>query len=324
MRRQILIAAAIQTLLSACVFVAAARTYAAQPPGAAGWLAVALALAAISLLSWGPFFRKLCRSCDRLEHSTSQIAGGRLDERIPEAGAGHLTPLAANINRMTERFEGILSGQKRFLGDVAHELNAPIARVQFALGVLETAAKEEQQADLEALHDEIQEMSALVRELSSFSKAEFGAGRASLSAVNLRATAQRAADRENVAAEIHVDGALTALAHEVYLTRALSNLLRNARRYAGGAGPVEIRAGRQGDRLEVVVADHGPGLPESELEQVFEPFYRLDPSRTSSTGGKGLGMAIVKSCVEACRGTVFCRNRQPSGLEVVIRLLPES
>ncbi len=72
--------------------------------------------------------------------------------------------------------------------------------------------------------------------------------------------------------------------------------------------------------VSLVVADSGPGVPEESLEQIFAPFYRLDASRSSETGGVGLGLAIVRSCVEACRGTVRCRNRQPSGLEVEIRL----
>jgi two-component system sensor histidine kinase CpxA len=70
----------------------------------------------------------------------------------------------------------------------------------------------------------------------------------------------------------------------------------------------------------ITVADCGPGVPEAELAQIFDPFYRLDSSRDASTGGVGLGLAIVKTCIESCRGTVTCRNRQPSGLEVALRL----
>ena len=70
----------------------------------------------------------------------------------------------------------------------------------------------------------------------------------------------------------------------------------------------------------ITVADCGSGVPEAELAQIFDPFYRLDSSRDASTGGVGLGLAIVKTCIESCRGTVSCRNRQPSGLEVALRL----
>jgi two-component system sensor histidine kinase CpxA len=91
-------------------------------------------------------------------------------------------------------------------------------------------------------------------------------------------------------------------------------------RYAGQAGPVAVTAKRQDSEIAITVADHGPGLPEDEVDRVFAPFYRVETSRNRALGGVGLGLAIVKNCVEACKGTVRCRNRVPSGLEVEIRL----
>ncbi|MBL8175722.1 MAG: HAMP domain-containing histidine kinase [Bryobacterales bacterium] len=321
MVRHIVLRTVGSALLFAAALLAASPLFAGQP-SAWHWIALALFLAMLSALGWAPWPWRLSKAIARLEQSAARIAAGRLEERIPAAGAGELAAVALSIQQITQRFDGLLKGQKRFLGDVAHELNAPIARIQFALGVLEETIAEEHQADVKALHDEIQEMSALVNELSSYSKVGFAEGSAPLSAVNLRSAAQRASERENIPVQLSVPHGLTALANEVYLTRALANLLRNARRYAGENGPIEVRAERRRDEVELVVADRGPGLPDSELEHVFEPFYRLDLSRSTSSGGKGLGLAIVKSCVQACRGEVSCRNRKPSGLEVVIRLTP--
>jgi len=104
------------------------------------------------------------------------------------------------------------------------------------------------------------------------------------------------------------------------LSRAVANLLRNAFRYAGDAGPVALTAHRDGREVSITVADHGPGLPAEEVDRVFTPFYRVESSRSRDSGGVGLGLAIVKNCVEACKGTVRCRNRLPAGLEVEIRL----
>jgi two-component system sensor histidine kinase CpxA len=106
------------------------------------------------------------------------------------------------------------------------------------------------------------------------------------------------------------------------LTRALANLVRNAVRYAGPAGPVRLHAVAGPEEVRVVVADRGPGVPASELEKIFDPFYRGEPSRSRETGGIGLGLAIVKSCVEACGGAVGAANAQPTGLEVTLRLKP--
>jgi len=104
------------------------------------------------------------------------------------------------------------------------------------------------------------------------------------------------------------------------LERSISNLIRNAIRYAGEAGPITVRASLEGKRAVVAVSDCGPGLPEDQLERIFAPFYRPEEARTRETGGSGLGLAIVKSCVEACRGDIECRNVKPHGLEVRIRL----
>lgn len=287
---------ALHAILAAGVLLAGSYIFREHPPTVLHWILLAFVLALLSALVWVPPLRRLQQSTATLERSTTVL---------------------------TRRLNEIQKSQKRFLGDAAHELNAPIARIQFALGLIEETLGEEHHADVKALHDEVQEMSALVNELLYFSKVGMeSAGAAPLAAVYLRSAVQRASDRENIPVDIAVDPGLCALAHEVYLTRAVANLLRNARRYAGHAGPIEVRAGHNAGFVELIVADHGPGLPESELEQIFDPFYRLDPSRTTTSGGKGLGLAIVRSCVDLCRGKVFCRNRKPKGLEVVIRLTP--
>jgi two-component system sensor histidine kinase CpxA len=130
------------------------------------------------------------------------------------------------------------------------------------------------------------------------------------------------------AVRIDIDAPLIALADREFLLRSLSNLIRNAVRYAGSAGPVVIAGVIAGSpengEIVVTVSDSGPGVPQEEIDKVFAPFYRVEASRNRDTGGAGLGLAIVKSCVEACNGRVQCRNRQPSGFEVEIRLATAS
>jgi two-component system sensor histidine kinase CpxA len=149
-----------------------------------------------------------------------------------------------------------------------------------------------------------------------------------LEPVDVEATARDAVAREGLngvdAVRIDIRAPLIALADREFLLRSLSNLIRNAVRYAGSAGPVVI-AGVIAGSLEngevvVTISDSGPGVPQEEIDKVFAPFYRVEASRNRDTGGAGLGLAIVKSCVEACNGRVQCRNRQPSGFEVEIRL----
>jgi two-component system sensor histidine kinase CpxA len=117
-----------------------------------------------------------------------------------------------------------------------------------------------------------------------------------------------------------VDPDIRVFADRDYLERALGNVLRNSIAYAGAAGPIGVRAERGPGTVRLIVHDLGPGLPESELEAVFSPFYRVDVVRTPGTGGSGLGLAIVRNCIDACGGSVVCRNGKQSGLEVVISL----
>jgi two-component system sensor histidine kinase CpxA len=166
-------------------------------------------------------------------------------------------------------------------------------------------------------------MAGLVNELLSFSKASLGGAAVKLQPVNVAELVERAVHRERsdaVKIETSVSQELTAQADPELLVRSLSNLLRNAVRHAGAAGPITVNAGALENAVEITVADCGPGVPEAALQKIFDPFFRLDESRARDTGGVGLGLTIVKTCVESCGGTVACRNRQPSGLEVTVRL----
>jgi two-component system sensor histidine kinase CpxA len=225
---------------------------------------------------------------------------------------------------MAGRLDGFVRGQKRFLGDVAHELCSPLARIQMALGVMEQRAEERQQPYVHDVREEVQQMSGLVNELLSFSRAALRERTLPLRPVPLAALVRKAVEREAAEArvEVRVDEALRVLAEPELLLRAVANLVRNAARYAGPTGSVQITAASEGDRLRLEVADSGPGVPEGELQRIFDPFYRLEASHSRDTGGAGLGLAIVRTCVEACRGTVAARNRLPTGLVVQVLLIP--
>jgi two-component system sensor histidine kinase CpxA len=165
-------------------------------------------------------------------------------------------------------------------------------------------------------------MAGLVNELLRFSKEGLVAGQAAPAPVEVGELVQRVIAREAAEASVRLtEGAgLRVLAQPDGLFRALSNLVRNAVRYAGADGPIEISARRANGEVLLTVADQGPGLPEDMLDRVFTPFYRPDRSRSRDSGGAGLGLAIVKTCVESSEGTISCRNRHPRGLEVIIRL----
>jgi signal transduction histidine kinase len=287
------------------------------------WAMVIVAVILVSLVCWLPLIRGLTNAISDLSHATGRLAEGHFETRLPLKRQDELGQLSASIQQMTERLSGFVHGQRRFLSDVAHELSSPVARMQAALGILEQRVQGSLQGYVTDALEELQHMSGLINELLLFSKAQMSGPNLHLEPVNVATTVRRVLEREaapDALIETQVGEELAVLANPEYLFRSLANVIRNAIRYAGAFGPITIWA-KNGDRhVTITVADNGPGLPECELDRVFKPFYRPEFARQRQTGGVGLGLAIVRNCVEACEGSVCCRNRTPRGLEVEIRL----
>jgi two-component system sensor histidine kinase CpxA len=168
-------------------------------------------------------------------------------------------------------------------------------------------------------------MAQLVSDLLSFSKTELAVSDAPLEPIELSALISSVVEQEQDEHSIiqqKVQQGITVYAVPGQLRRAIANLLRNAQKYAGAYGPIEIVATPDGaENVLIAVRDHGPGLAPEDLEAIFRPFYRPEFARTRETGGTGLGLAIVQNCIESCHGSVRCQNRLPRGLSVEIRLL---
>ena len=190
------------------------------------------------------------------------------------------------------------------------------------LGILEQRATEVQSPYVHSAAEKAEQMAMLVAELLTFSKATLGASAVRLEPTGLRAAALEAIRRETTEdADLQLEASeeLLVAADPELLTRAIANLLRNAQRHAGSAGPITVRLSGTAGEATLSVADCGPGVPETELTKIFDAFYRVDTSRMRETGGSGLGLAIVKACVDSCLGTVSARNRVPQGLDVRIQ-----
>ena len=287
------------------------------------WVALTMALTLVFVIVWMPWIRSLTHAISQMTSATSRIAEGQFETQLTVQRSDEVGHLASSINRMNTQLAHFVKGQKRFLADIAHELCAPTARMQVALGILEQRADENMRDYVADITDDVRHMSELINELLSFSKAGMQAGDSELTRVDVADTVRRVLEREaapGTVVEASVPKDIAVLANPDYLFRALSNLVRNAIRYAGHAGPISVSVRIENGEAIITVSDHGPGVPESALDDVFAPFFRLEASRSRDSGGTGLGLAIVKACIEACKGTVHARNCQPSGLEVQIRL----
>ena len=286
------------------------------------WLLVVVATILLCVLFWLPLVLGMTRAVSQLTRATEQIAEGRFDVRVSAHRHDELGSLARSVNRLADRLNGFVTGQKRFLGDISHELCAPIARLQMIIGILEQQAAEQGKQYVGDAAEEVQEIAALVNELLSFSRAGLRSDAVALGPVELRSVVMRVIQREDLQSRVQVEipDSCQAMAEPELLARATANLIRNAFRYAGAEATIRVVAERTPEGVELTVVDSGPGVSEEDLPRLFDPFYRAEGSRSRDTGGVGLGLAIVKTCVEACQGSVTARNTEPTGLAVTIRL----
>ena len=287
------------------------------------WGTILALVLALSALLCFPLVRNFTMPLSRMTRATERIARGHFDIRLDDRRTDEIGRLGRAINDMSGRLGRHVQGQKRFLSDVAHELSSPLARIQVGLGILESQVGPPSAGRLADVMEDAAHLSELVNELLYYSRAEANPNRIRLSRVEVEPILKHMVERENAEERdirVEVAPGLAALAEPVLLSRAVANLLRNALRYAGDSGPICVKGYREGDDAVVRVQDEGPGVPEPSLARLFEPFYRPEDSRLSDTGGAGLGLAIVHTCVTACRGTVSCSNVSPRGFAVTIRL----
>lgn len=286
------------------------------------WLWWTLLAIAVTTICWFPFLRGVTKSLGRMEHATGDIAHGRFETKIAVERADELGRLSSSIESMAGRLDALVSGQKRFLGDTAHELRSPLGRMQVALEILDRRVGDGERAYVADLKEDVEALTVLTDELLQYARAELQERGGAPAAVGLRPIIERVIAKEANGATIAVDvPADTSVRGDAQLLeRAIANVIRNAVKYAGAAGPIDVKASRDHGVVTLSVADSGPGVAPESLARLFDPFFREDAARNRKTGGTGLGLAIVRSAVEACGGSVSCVNRQPRGLEMQITL----
>lgn len=287
------------------------------------WVLGGLAVLCLSLVIWAPFIIGITRYVSRLSRATERIALGKFDTKIKGVRRDELGSLGQSIEDMAGRLDRLVSGQKRFLGDVAHELCSPLARIRTGLGVMEHGLEPKHHERLESIDEDVGELSELVSEILAFTKASTAPNSVKPEVIELLPLIQGELEREcpDHEMEWRVPEGLEVRADRRLLSRAVANVLRNAHRHAGEDCLLHIYAKPVDEGVELMIADNGPGVGPGVVSRLFEPFYRPDSARNREAGGAGLGMAIVHTAVEACGGSVSARRVDPHGLAIIM-LLP--
>ncbi len=276
-------------------------------------------VATLALLALGvavgvyPVVRRLTRRLERLEAGVDALGSGDLSARVPVEGRDEVAALAATFNRAAGRIEALVAAHKKLLANASHELRSPLARIRMAIGMHADGGDRKVREELER---NIAELDALIDEILLSSRLDALEERAAVEAVDLLALAAEECAR--IGADAQGDP-VTLRAEPRLLRRCLRNLIENAQRHGAGT-PIEVTVRRvRDDRAQVRVCDRGPGVPETERERVFEPFYRL-PGARERAGGVGLGLALARQIARRHAGDVRCEGREGGGSCFIVEL----
>jgi two-component system, OmpR family, sensor kinase len=295
-------------------------------------------LAGITLLSGAATFLggwwlaiRVVKPVDEITSQAEAIRAGTLGHRIQaDADSREYERLVGVLNSMLERLEDSFEAQRRFTADASHELRSPLTvlKGEIELALRRQRPGEEYRRVLESNLQEVDRLTSLARDLLTLARSDSGVMEPRLQSTDVAGLIQGVLDRlrgnaarKDVTLVVNAPAAVEALLDPGLVEQLLWNLVDNAVKFSPAGGRVEVRAGVEGEHLDIVVTDQGPGIPDAQVDHIFERFYRVDPARTSGeNGGTGLGLAIVGAIADAHGGTVAAGNRPEGGATFLVRL----
>jgi signal transduction histidine kinase len=276
----------------------------------AALVAVVIGAAAAAYIS-----RRVARPLSQLAASASEAARGGAAARVPEEGPDDVRRAASAFNAMTDQVTRTLERQRQLLSAVGHDLRTPITAMRISAEFIED---EELRQRLQKNLEELQELTEAVL------TAARGAGWENKRKIDLAALIESlCSDLEEMDKPVTWESHAAApfLGRPAEIRRALRNLIENAATYGKRA---HVKLASDPAHYDVIVEDEGPGIPEAERSHVFDPFVRLEASRSGETGGSGLGLTLAKAVAEGHGGTIILENRKEGGLRAILRLPREA
>jgi signal transduction histidine kinase len=262
--------------------------------------------------------RRVIEPVSRVSSAARRIAAGAYSERLPHGEGDELGLLIENFNRMAASLETVEARRIELIGTVAHELRTPLAGLQgYAEGLHDGLVTREQAAL--AIGREVSRLKRLVNDLSEVSKVEAGAVTLHLERFDLVVLVREVIERyepmfleQGNALQIDLLEQAFVMADRDRVAQILINLLANALRHAPGSR-VDLSIQAQANEIFLEVRDAGPGIPAEHLPHLFERFYRVDPSRSSETGGSGVGLTVSKHLATAMGGRLEVESHFGTG-----------
>jgi two-component system sensor histidine kinase CpxA len=271
----------------------------------------------------------------RLRKAARELARGKLSARVKEAPPSQagifrgdeFHALVHDFNHMAERLESLVNAQRLLLRDVSHELRSPLARLSVALELSREDADSTMATHLDRIQRETERLNQLIGQLLTLSSMEAIEGAERFEPVSLKSLleemlpdAEYEARQREASVELEANSDCVIEGRRELIYRAIENVVRNAVRYTEPGSAVEVRLYPSGERATdaaiVEVSDRGPGIPESERDSIFRPFYRVDQARSAQTGGFGVGLAIADRAVKLHKGQFEVFSRAGGGTTI--------
>ena len=290
---------------------------------------ISLAVGGVGLVLEFIIAATLTKRIQRLAAAMKVVRGGNYAYRVDVRGTDEIAELSDEFNVLTGRLESTEEARRRFVSDASHELRTPLAAIRLLSdsitqsGTMDADTMREFASDIGS---EAERLQRTTEKLMSLTKLDSGTNRRTRECVDLAAVARRTrnllqplADAQNVAIEMNLAENCTVFASADELYQVIFNLVENGIKYNLSGGTVTLTLARRDATVQLTVEDTGIGIPEQDLENVFERFYRVDKARSRASGGSGLGLSIVHDAGDANGGTVEVERRQPNGTRFTVR-----
>jgi signal transduction histidine kinase len=265
---------------------------------------------------WG--VRLATRPLAELARAADTLGPDLKAARLPEDGPAEVARAASAFNAMQDRIATYMDERMQILAAISHDLQTPITRMRLRVDMMD------QDSQSAALQRDLREMEELVREGVTYARTLQAAAEAPRRIDPDALLDSLSCDYLDAGQSVTLHGRVGRMlvTRPQALRRILTNLTDNALKFAGAAELSVTQA--RGAQVSIAVLDRGDGIPEDQLEAVFQPFYRLESSRNRGTGGTGLGLAIARQLAQAMNATLTLRNRAGGGLEARLTLPDDS
>jgi signal transduction histidine kinase len=264
--------------------------------------------------------REITSPLGELSAAIHQLAQGKLAVKVHPHGDRELASLGRDFNLMASKLLDQEQNRHRFMSDIAHELRTPLTLLRGRLEALQSGKLESSEELASSLVDEVIRLTRLVKDLETIGLAESGALQLAKEPVDINDLIERltplrlAMEEDKIRFQVSVDNRVEkVMADANRLLQILINLLSNAMRHTQAGGQIILHIQEEKDAIIFSIQDNGAGIPVEHLPYIFDRFYRVDESRNRESGGKGLGLAIARSYVEAHGGRIWVESLSGHG-----------